>query len=53
MDAETEDEKPVTQEATIHISTPDCTCPACQQSKPKYVSVFDIDRYVASLNDWD
>lgn len=37
---------------SIHVKTETCTCPECQQ-KRKYVSVFDIDQYVASLNDWD
>ncbi len=37
----------------IHIQAADCQCEECQQRRSKYVNVFDIDRYVASLNDWD
>lgn len=45
---ETNDKKP----ESIHVQSDGCTCSECQQ-KRKYVSIFDMDQYVASLNDWD
>lgn len=38
---------------TVCIQSENCQCEECQKQKRKYVSVFDIDRYIASLNDWD
>ena len=38
---------------TVHIQSNDCNCSKCQEKRSKYVAIFDVDRYIESLNDWD
>ena len=38
---------------TVHIHSNDCNCSECQEKRSKYVALFDVDRYIESLNDWD
>jgi hypothetical protein len=38
---------------TVHIQSDTCNCSECQEKRSKYVAIFDVDRYIESLNDWD
>lgn len=51
MEEEVEDKK--LEIETIHIQSNDCNCSECQEKRSKYVAIFDVDRYIESLNDWD
>lgn len=49
----TEEEISEIETEIVCIQSENCQCEECQKQKRKYISVFDIDRYVESLNDWD
>ena len=51
MEEEIEEEKSTI--GTIHIQSDTCNCSECQEKRSKYVAIFDVDRYIESLNDWD
>ncbi len=52
MEEDNEEEKSTVEEP-IHIQSENCTCSECQKKRSKYVAIFDVDRYIESLNDWD
>lgn len=51
MEEEIEQEN--SESETIHIQSNSCTCAECQEKRSKYITIFDVDRYIESLNDWD
>lgn len=51
MEEDIEEEKSTIE--TIHIQSDNCNCSECQEKRSKYVAIFDVDRYIESLNDWD
>lgn len=51
MGEDIEEEKSTIE--TIHIQSDTCNCSECQEKRSKYVAIFDVDRYIESLNDWD
>ena len=53
MIMEEDNEEEQTKVETIHIQSNTCNCPECQDKRRKYVAIFDVDRYIESLNDWD
>lgn len=49
---ENEEEISEEQPVAVHVDNADCQCQECRE-KRKYVTIVDIDRFVASLPDWD
>lgn len=51
MEEDIEEEKSTIE--TFHIQSDNCNSSECQEKCSKYVAIFDVDRYIESLNDWD
>lgn len=39
--------------SVLHIDNSKCDCPECRSGWKHYVQIFDMDRYLNALNDWD